>query len=104
MNSTEHEHAEHHEHDEHHEHHHEHGHHEHLVRITVEVNGRDVHVEFHEDTATGREIRERAGAPLTDDLVRLEHHKPVGGNITLDEKVHLKNGEHFLAVPSGSVS
>lgn len=53
---------------------------------------------------TGREIRERAGAPLTDDLVLLEHHKPVGGNIGLDEQVHLKDGEHFQAVPGGTVS
>ena len=99
MNSTEHEHAEH---QEHHEHHPEH--HPHPVHITVEVNGRDVHVEFDHNPVTGREIRERAGAPVSDDLVRLEHHKPVGGNIGLDESVTLKDGEHFEAVPSGTVS
>jgi hypothetical protein len=101
MNSAEHEHAkqvkdsEHNEHEEHHDHH---------IQIVVEVNGRDVHVEFDHDTATGREIRERAGAPPSDDLVRLVHHKPDGGNIGLDDTVTIKAGDHFQTSPSGSVS
>ena len=41
-----------------------HGHHE--VHITVEVDGKNVPVTFDRSLVTGRMIRDRAGAPLTD--------------------------------------
>jgi len=53
---------------------------------------------------SGRQIREAAGVPLTDDLTRLMHGKPSGGNIGLDEFIDIQNGDHFLALPTGTVS
>jgi hypothetical protein len=78
-------------------------HHKHF-NIIVEVDGKNVHIEFDGSPVTGQAIREKAGAPLSDDLVRLEHGKPVGGNIGLHDKVDLKEGEHFQALPTGTAS
>lgn len=78
--------------------------HPHDVHITVEVDGRHVSVTFSHPPVTGREIREKAGAPLTDDLTRVEHGKGVGGNIGLDQAVPIKDGDKFLAIPCGTVS
>ena len=83
-----------------HHHHHPHPH----IHIVVEVDGANKPVTFTTTPVTGREIREKAGAPITDDLSRLVHGKPVGGNIGLDDKVEIRDGEHFVALPTGTVS
>jgi hypothetical protein len=74
------------------------------IPIVVEVDGQDKHVKFEDHLVTGRQIRERAGAPLTYDLTKLDHSKPVGGNIGLDQTVRIHPQEHFLALPAGKVS
>ena len=74
------------------------------INIVVEVNGRDHHVRLDSSPVTGRQIREAAGVPLTDDLTRLLHGKPSGGNIGLDELVEIRDGNHFIALPTGTVS
>ncbi len=76
----------------------------HHFHIVVEVDGTNKPVVFDHSPVTGREIRDAAGAPATDDLTRLEHGKPTGGNIGLDEPVDVRDGEHFLALPTGKVS
>ena len=76
----------------------------HVVNIVVEVDGKNKHVQFDSSRVTGRAIRERAGAPLSDDLTRLIHGKPSGGNLGLDDLVEIKDGDHFLALPRGTVS
>lgn len=76
----------------------------HVVNIVVEVDGKNEHIQFDSSPVSGRAIRERAGAPLSDDLTRLAHGKPSGGNIGLDELVEIKNGDHFIALPTGTVS
>jgi hypothetical protein len=70
----------------------------------VEVNGKDKEVKFEHSPVTGAEIRTKAGVPVSDDLTRLVNGKPTGGNITPSDRVEIKNGEHFLAAPSGVVS
>lgn len=74
------------------------------IHILVEVNGRNHSVQFESSPVTGRQIREAAGVPLTDDLTRLIHGKPSGGNIGLDDFVDIHNGDHFIALPTGTVS
>ncbi len=74
------------------------------INIVVEVDGHNKHIAFDTNTVTGRQIREKAGAPLSDDLVRLVHGQPTGGNIGLDDVVEIRNGDHFLALPTGTVS
>lgn len=76
----------------------------HVVNIVVEVDGKNKHIRFDSSPVSGRAIRERAGAPLSDDLTRLVHGKPSGGNIGLDEMVEIKDGDHFMALPTGTVS
>ena len=78
--------------------------HPHEIHITVEADGRHIPVTFDHAPVTGREIREKAGVPLTDDLSRVEHGKPAGGNIGLDQNVPVKDGDKFLAIPCGTVS
>ncbi len=80
------------------------GAHPHQINIVVEVNGRNHHVRFESSPVTGRQIREAAEAPLTDDLTRLIHGKPSGGNIGLDDLVDIHKGDHFIALPTGTVS
>lgn len=74
------------------------------INIVVEVNGRNKHVRFDFSPVTGRQIRDGAGVPLTDDLTRLVQGKPSGGNIGLDDSVEIHNGDHFIALPTGTVS
>ncbi len=74
------------------------------INIVVEVNGRNQHLQFESSPVTGRQIREGAGVPLTDDLTRLVHGKPAGGNIGLDDLVDIHNGDYFIALPTGTVS
>lgn len=74
------------------------------IHIFVEVNGRNKRLQFDSSPVTGRQIREAADVPLTDDLTRLSHGKPTGGNIGLDELVDIHNGDHFIALPTGTVS
>jgi hypothetical protein len=78
--------------------------HKQLIHVIVEVDGKNKPVTFDRDKVTGRELREAAGAPLTDDLTRLVHGKPSGGNIPLDATVEIKDGDHFIALPTGTVS
>jgi hypothetical protein len=76
----------------------------HTITIIVEVNGKDKEVKFDHSPVTGAEIRSKAGVPASDDLTRLVDGKPTGGNITPTDRVEIKDGEHFLAAPSGVVS
>jgi hypothetical protein len=75
-----------------------------VINIVVEVDGRNKQVKYNTTPVTGRAIREGAGAPLTDDLTRLVHGKPSGGNIGLDDLVEIKDSDHFIALPTGTVS
>jgi len=76
----------------------------HPIHIGVEVDGKNKPVEFTSSPVTGRQIREKAGAPLSDDLARLIHNKPSGGNINLDDVVPIADGDRFIALPTGTVS
>ena len=78
--------------------------HPHEIHVVVEVDEHARPVRFDHTPVTGRQIREKAGVPLDDDLVRLVHGKPSGGPIGLDDTVEIKNGDKFLAVPRGMVS
>lgn len=75
-----------------------------MIEIIVEVDGRDKPISFDHTPVTGGEIRAKAGAPSTDDLTRLVHGKPTGGNIAINEPVEIKEGDRFLALPTGTVS
>ena len=77
---------------------------DHTITIIVEVNGKDREIKFDHSPVTGAEIRSAAGVPASDDLTRIVHGKPTGGNIAPTDQVEIKSGDHFLAAPSGVVS
>lgn len=76
----------------------------HDIHIIVEVDGKNRPVIFDHSPVTGAEIRTKAGAAPTDDLTRLEHGKPSGGNIAPGDPVEIRNGDRFIALPTGTVS
>ena len=73
------------------------------IKIVVEI---DKHTRrelvFHSDEVTGREIKQRAGVPLEDDLARRR-----GGKLELvtnDEQITVFDGDHFVVFPPGTIS
>ena len=73
------------------------------VHIFVEVTKTDHRkIEFEQDQVTGRQIKEKAGVPLDTDLAhRQEGQLELIGN---DQVVRITNGDHFVALPAGSIS
>jgi hypothetical protein len=59
-------------------------------------------LEFDTDQVTGRQIKEQGGVPLDHDLARRQGEKLE--LITNDQVITIKNGEHFVALPPGTVS
>lgn len=59
-------------------------------------------LEFHTDEVTGRQIKEKGGVPLQDDLARRQGEKLE--LVTNDEVIRIKDGERFVALPPGTIS
>lgn len=76
----------------------------HTIHIIVEVDGQNKPISFDHTPVTGGDIRSKAGAPTSDDLTRVVHGKPTGGNIGVNDPVEIKDGDRFLALPTGTVS
>jgi hypothetical protein len=72
------------------------------IFVEVEPDKEPVRVEFETGEVTGREIKERAGVPLQDDLA-IRRGKKLD-LVTNDEKIAIKDGEHFVSLPPGTIS
>jgi hypothetical protein len=73
------------------------------VHIFVEIDlHKQVKVEFDTDHVTGLEIKQKAGVPPDYELARVQGNRRIAIGDT--EVIEIKDGEHFLAVPSGNVS
>ena len=73
------------------------------VHIFVEIDrNRQVKVEFDTNHVTGLQIKQKAGVPPDYELARVEGNRRIG--VPDDQVIEIKNGEHFIAVPSGNVS
>jgi len=73
------------------------------VHIFVEVTKTDKRkVEFQDDQVTGLQIKEAAGVPLDSDLARREEGQLV--LVTNEETITIKNGDHFVSLPAGTIS
>lgn len=59
-------------------------------------------VDFDTDQVTGRQIKERAGVSLDNDLAIKREDELV--LVTNDEVITIKNGEHFVDLPAGTIS
>ncbi len=71
-----------------------------IVMVHIFVNKEKV--EFHKHEVTGQEIKEKACVSLDSELYRKVH-----GNLELvqnDQTIHIKDGEHFIDLPAGTVS
>jgi hypothetical protein len=73
------------------------------IHIFVEVTKTDHReIEFHEDQVTGRQIKEAAKIPSENDLALKQEGKLI--LVTNEETITIKNGEHFVSLPPGTIS
>lgn len=73
------------------------------IHIFVEIDrNKQVKVEFNTDDVTGLQIKQKAGVPADYELARVEGNRRIA--VPDDQVIEIKNGEHFIAVPSGNVS
>jgi len=74
-----------------------------VVHIFVELSKNDQRkIEFDTDHVTGLQIKQKAGVPADYDLARRQGQKLE--LVTNDQTIEIKNGEHFVALPPGTVS
>jgi hypothetical protein len=73
------------------------------VHVFIEIDRhKQEKLEFDNAEVTGRQIKEKAGVPLTDDLALRNGQKLE--LVTNEQIITLKNGEHFVVLPPGTVS
>ncbi len=72
------------------------------VFVEVELNQPAVQIEFDTDEVTGKDIKVAAGVPLDDDLALRQGDKL--DLVTNDQPVKIKNGQHFVVFPPGTIS
>jgi len=73
------------------------------IHIFVEVSKNDQRrVEFDHNPVTGQEIKSAAGVPLENDLAEREDGTLI--LITNEKEVTIKEGDHFVSLPPGTVS
>lgn len=74
-----------------------------VVHIFVEIDrNHRVKVEFDTNHVTGLQIKQKAGVPPDYELARVEGNSRIA--VPDDQVIEIKNGEHFIAVPSGNIS
>lgn len=74
-----------------------------LIHIFVEIDRKTrKKLEFSTPEVTGRQIKEQAGVPLENDLARRQGQKL--DLVTNDQPITIKNGEHFVVFPPGTIS
>jgi len=74
-----------------------------VVHVFVEINRHEQKkLEFDHVDVTGTEIKQRAGVSPNDDIALRVGQKlePIAN----EQHITLKNGEHFVVVPAGTVS
>jgi len=73
------------------------------IHIFVEVDRqKQVRVEFETDRVSGKQIKDAAGVPLDWDLaVRRGERLEV---VTNNQVIEIRDGEHFVALPPGTIS
>lgn len=73
------------------------------IHIFVELSQTDHRkVEFDTDIVTGAQIKAEAEAPLEDDLGK--RAKGLIEYVPDDQEIEIKNGDHFVVLPAGTIS
>ena len=77
--------------------------HIHTIHVFVEITKTDQRrLEFHQDQVTGRQIKDAAGIPLENDLALKREGRLL--LVTNEETITIKNGDHFVSLPPGTIS
>lgn len=71
------------------------------IFIEIDRNTRKK-LEFVTSEVTGRQIKDEAGVPLENDLARRQGQKL--DLVTNDQPITIKNGDHFVVLPPGTIS
>ncbi len=73
------------------------------IHIFVEVDRKDkVKVEFDTDRVTGKQIKEKAHVPADYEIAKVKGNERE--YVPDAQEIEIKNGDHFIAVPPGTVS
>jgi hypothetical protein len=59
-------------------------------------------LDFDTDHVSGRQIKEKGGVPLDDDLAKREGNRL--DLVTNDQVIGIKNGDQFVVFPPGTIS
>lgn len=74
-----------------------------MIHVFIDIDRtNEKKLEFDTSEVTGRQIKEKAGVPLDDDLARKQGHKLE--LVTNDQVITIKDGEHFVVLPPGTIS
>ena len=74
-----------------------------VIHIFVEIDrNTQKKLDFDTDEVTGAQIKTKAGVPLEDDLAR--RHGQKLDLVTNEQTISIKNGEHFVVFPPGTIS
>lgn len=74
-----------------------------IIHIFVEIDRHtQKKLDFDQDQVTGAQIKDKAGVPLEDDLARRNGQKL--DLVTNGETITIKDGEHFVVFPPGTIS
>lgn len=74
-----------------------------VIHIFVQIeNQKEIKVDFTSETVTVAQIKLAAGVPPDFALAIKREGRP--HPLRDDEVIEIKNGEHFIAVPNGTVS
>jgi hypothetical protein len=73
------------------------------IHIFVEID-RDTQkkVDFQQESVTGAQIKQKAGVPLDNDLAARQGQKL--DLVTNEATINIKNGDHFVVFPPGTIS
>lgn len=75
----------------------------HTIHVFVEINRHEKKkVEFQTDQVTGLQIKAAASVPPENDLARRQGQKLE--LVTNEQVITIKNGDHFVALPPGTIS
>jgi hypothetical protein len=73
------------------------------IHIVVDVSKNDQRkVTFHSELVTGLQIKNAASVPAESDLALRQHGELV--LVVNDETITIKEGEHFISLPAGTIS
>ena len=74
-----------------------------MIHVFVQIDrNTQKKIDFSSDQVTGTDIKREAGVPLEDDLSRRNGQKL--DLVTNSETISIKNGDHFVVFPPGTIS